>query len=245
MKFFYFLFFCNSTYSLYPEHWIIQQPVFVLHLFTCHGRIMPRLAELLSRPMIAPDKAHIYFICMLFLHQTNLQLTTSCFLGFFLCYFSEKNHLPWNVNLMFSKKIKMPFSAFVIISLTFTMIWVDSADNKLMNQWWYFYSPGIWSMLKGYIVFVCSVRLSIRPGVIPSVHPFYNQVLLRSFLITYNSAAADQTLFIFGIGVPGRVLFHSTSMDPRVMPLGRARDQNLGHPNKVVYCSLIIQTKSY
>ena len=47
MKFFNFIFFCNSTYSLYPEHWIIQEPVFVLHLFTCHGRIMPRLAELL------------------------------------------------------------------------------------------------------------------------------------------------------------------------------------------------------
>ena len=45
--FFFFFFFCNSTYSLYPEHWIIQQPVYVLHLFTCHGRIMPRLSELL------------------------------------------------------------------------------------------------------------------------------------------------------------------------------------------------------
>ena len=48
MKFFYlFFFFCNSSYSLYPEHWIIQEPVYVLHLITCHGRIMPRLAELL------------------------------------------------------------------------------------------------------------------------------------------------------------------------------------------------------
>ena len=28
--------------------------------------------------------------------------------------------------------------------------------------------------------------------------PFYNQVLLRKFLITYNSAAADQKPFIFG-----------------------------------------------
>ena len=44
-------FFCNSTYSLYPEHRIIQEPVFVLHLFTCHGRIMPRLAELLSKSL--------------------------------------------------------------------------------------------------------------------------------------------------------------------------------------------------
>ena len=47
--------------------------------------------------------------------------------------------------------------------------------------------------------------LSIPPSVLPSVQ-FYNQVLLRSFLITYNSAATDQKLFIIGIGVPGRVL---------------------------------------
>ena len=44
---FFFVFFCNSTYSLYPEHWIMQEPVYVLHLITCHGRIMPSLAELL------------------------------------------------------------------------------------------------------------------------------------------------------------------------------------------------------
>ena len=85
-------------------------------------------------------------------------------------------------------------------------------------------------MPKGYIVFVCSISLLT----------FYNQVLLRSFLITYNSAATDQKLFIFGMGVPGRVLFHSTSMGPWVMPKGRARGQNLGHPNKVVYCSLFV-----
>ena len=48
MKVFLNFFFCNSTYSLYPEHWIIQEPVYVLHLITCHGRIMPRLAELIS-----------------------------------------------------------------------------------------------------------------------------------------------------------------------------------------------------
>ena len=45
--FFFFFFFCNSTYSLYPEHWIIQESVYVLHLITCHGCIMPHLAELL------------------------------------------------------------------------------------------------------------------------------------------------------------------------------------------------------
>ena len=86
---------------------------------------------------------------------------------------------------------------------------------------------------------------SVCPDVIPSISPFHNQVLLRSFLITYNSAATDQKLFIFGMGVPGRILFHSTSMNPWVMLQGGAKGQNLGHPNKVVYCSLLIQTTSY
>ena len=43
----FFFFFCNSTSSLYPEHWIMQEPVYVLHLITYHGHIVPRLAELL------------------------------------------------------------------------------------------------------------------------------------------------------------------------------------------------------
>ena len=46
----------------------------------------------------------------------------------------------------------------------------------------------------------------------------YNQALLQSFLITYISVATYQKLFIFGIGVPGKVLFHSISIDPLVMP---------------------------
>ena len=46
----------------------------------------------------------------------------------------------------------------------------------------------------------------------------------------YNSAATDQNLFIFGMGVPERVFFHSTSKDPCVMTQGGARGQNLGHP---------------
>ena len=37
-----------STYYLHPEHWIIiQESVYVLHLITCHGCIMPLLKELL------------------------------------------------------------------------------------------------------------------------------------------------------------------------------------------------------
>ena len=51
-------------------------------------------------------------------------------------------------------------------------------------------------------------------GCLSKVVYCYNQVLLRSFLIMYVSAATYQKLFIFGMGVPGRVLFHSTSMDP-------------------------------
>ena len=41
----------------------------------------------------------------------------------------------------------------------------------------------------------------------------------------YISAATYQKLFIFGMGVPGRVLFHSISMDPLVMPQGGAKGQ--------------------
>ena len=63
MKFkkFFFFFFCYSTYSLYLEHWIIQEPVYVLHLITCHGRIMPRLAELL---LIFRESKVWCFICI-------------------------------------------------------------------------------------------------------------------------------------------------------------------------------------
>ena len=61
-------------------------------------------------------------------------------------------------------------------------------------------------------------------------------------LVTYNSAATDKKHFIFVTGVPGRVLFHSTSINLWVMSQAGARGQNLGHPNKLVYCSLLIQT---
>ena len=47
MKFFYFFIF--FFFFVIPEHWIMQEPVYVLHLITCHGRIMPRLAELLFK----------------------------------------------------------------------------------------------------------------------------------------------------------------------------------------------------
>ena len=61
-----------------------------------------------------------------------------------------------------------------------------------------YYTPGIRSMPKWYIAFVSSVSPFVCPSVLLSVRPsfclsipFYNQ-LLRSFLITYNSAATDQ-----------------------------------------------------
>ena len=66
------------------------------------------------------------------------------------------------------------------------------------------------SMPKGYIVFIGSVHLSVCPSICPSVipsnnvNPFYNQVLLQSFFITYNSAATNQKLFIFRTGLPER-----------------------------------------
>ena len=106
----------------------------------------------------------------------------------------------------------------------------------LLYPWHMKYAKGICSFCQ----FRLSIRLSIYPSISPSVNPFYKQVLLQSFFITYNSAAIDQTLFIFGMGVPGRVLYYSTSMNPWVMTKGGARGQNLGHPNKVVYCSLFI-----
>ena len=51
------VFFCNC--SLYPEHRIMQEPVYVLHLITCHGRIMPRLAELLLT-YFTGQNSHVY-----------------------------------------------------------------------------------------------------------------------------------------------------------------------------------------
>ena len=88
---------------------------------------------------------------------------------------------------------------------------------------------GVYSFVNSVCPLVCqSFCLSILPSICDSVyHTCYNQVLLLSCLIMYFSAATYQKLFIFGIGVPGRVLFHSTSMDPWVMPWDGARGQNL------------------
>ena len=131
-----------------------------------------------------------------------------------------------------------------------TNVWYDLLYCVRENQRFFNYTPGIQSicMPKGYIVFICTVHpfiyLSFPPSVIPYINTCYNQVLLQSFLIKYVSAATFQKLFIFCMGVPWRVLFHSMSMNSWVMPRGRARGQNLGPLNKVVYFSLFIQTTS-
>ena len=52
---------------------------------------------------------------------------------------------------------------------------------------------------------------------------------MKFLSFAYNSAATDLKLFIFGMGVPGKVLFQPTSMGPWDMPQDEARGQNLGH----------------
>ena len=80
---FLFFFFCNSTYSLYPEHWIIQEPIYVLHHITCHGRIMPRLAELLFYLFIFPICLK-YYDTLLYCY-THRKVWTSLFYYLLIC----------------------------------------------------------------------------------------------------------------------------------------------------------------
>ena len=49
---------------------------------------------------------------------------------------------------------------------------------------------------------------------------FMSKFYVKFLSFAYNSAATDQKLFIFSMGVPGRVLFRSTSMALWVMPQG-------------------------
>ena len=89
------------------------------------------------------------------------------------------------------------------------------------------YAEGIYNFCPFRLSVSPSIFLSIRPSMIPSVNTCYNQVLHQSFFY-YISAATDQKLFICGMGVPGRVLFHSTCMDTWVLPQSGGRGQNLG-----------------
>ena len=84
-------------------------------------------------------------------------------------------------------------------NITLTLDWFQSLVIPRHTK----YAEGVYSIRR------------FRPSVCPSFRPSVNtQVLFRSYLITYISAATYQKLFIFGLGVPGRVFFHSTSMDP-------------------------------
>ena len=53
----------------------MQEPVYVLHLFTCHGRIMPRLAELLFhfKYLFKITCRHIVFFYFFFFSATTLK----------------------------------------------------------------------------------------------------------------------------------------------------------------------------
>ena len=53
-----------------------------------------------------------------------------------------------------------------------------------------------------------------------------------------------QKLFIFGIGVTGRVLFHSTFMNPWAMPRDGARGKILGRLNNKVVMQFV-HTKNF
>ena len=53
----------------------MQEPVYVLHLITCHGRIMPRLAELLFYAVTIS----IFFPPRVYLHHLSVCLVCRYF----------------------------------------------------------------------------------------------------------------------------------------------------------------------
>ena len=123
----------------------------------------------------------------------------------------------------------------VLLQSFFNYIYLCSHISETIHIWY----RGTW---EGSLPFYIYGPVGQNLGCLNKVVYCYNQVLLQSFLIMYISTATCQKLFIFSMEVPVRVLFHSTSIDPWVLPWGRARGQNLGHLNKVVYCSLFILT---
>ena len=91
---------------------------------------------------------------------------------------------------------------------------------------------------KGYIIFVHSVSPFVCPSVLPSI-PFYNQVLLRGFLITYICSYWSKTFHNWhGVAWKGSLPFYIYG--PPSHAQGGARGQNLGHPNKVV-CLFVLR----
>ena len=57
----------------------MQEPVYVLHLITCHGRIMPRLAELLLKKILQKLQKFVILFKIIELSHQN-----SCFHTFHL-----------------------------------------------------------------------------------------------------------------------------------------------------------------
>ena len=67
----------------------MQEPVYVLHLITCHGRIMPRLAELLFNNVVLTTKIPItqinicvYRVCVMItelLAKCKIKCRSNCF----------------------------------------------------------------------------------------------------------------------------------------------------------------------
>ena len=57
----------------------MQEPVYVLHLITCHGRIMPRLAELLLLLFFTENKSwqmiHMKYQDVFFLKNKKIKIT--------------------------------------------------------------------------------------------------------------------------------------------------------------------------
>ena len=106
------------------------------------------------------------------------------------------------------------------------------------------YIPRLLILLMSGLFHHCWVHYNVRPWFHPltlSITKFYFEVF--GLLVTLQPLIKNFLYVV--LGIPGRVLFHSTSMNPWVMPQGGTRGQNLGHPNKVVvYCSLFIQTTS-
>ena len=114
---------------------------------------------------------------------------------------------------------------------------------EYLYPWHMKYAEGVYSFRR----FSSSIHSSVSPFfscpwfclLTPAITKFYFEVFLLHI-----SLQPHLKLFIFSMGVPGRVPFHSTSMDPWVMPRDRAKGQKLERLSKVVYCSLFIQTTS-
>ena len=79
---------------------------------------------------------------------------------------------------------------------------------------------------------VSSFRLSVRMFVrlfVRDSAPFVELLYVKVTQGGYISLTTHQKAILFGPKVPWRVDFQSMTTDPRFMPRGGARGQNLGH----------------